>query len=314
MRKLKCGNGGTVNHEEPLTTELVCFGELLWDVYEDGEEKLGGAPFNVAAIASAKGVKAAMITAVGNDERGRRICAAAREKVELLCQVTEHKTGIVKVMLDEEKTPTFVIEKDTAYDYIIFDDAVDRVCSHALFFCFGTLAQRNTVSRETLKKILKTTKAVKIYDFNYREGIDEWQSLFTESVEKTDILKVNEEELELLKTLYESESDESFLDMLIQRYGLKYVFVTRGDKGASLYSGKKILHRDAVKIDVADTTGCGDAFTAGIVYSLLHKVDEEGILECAVQLAAEIASVKGAVPDKQLNTQKKIKSREFSQF
>ena len=293
-----------MNHEEPLTTELVCFGELLWDVYEDGE-MLGGAPFNVAAIASAKGVKAAMITAVGNDERGRRIYAAAREKVELLCQVTDYKTGIVKVSLDEEKTPTFIIEKDAAYDYIIFDDAVDRVCSNALFFCFGTLAQRNTVSRETLKKILKTTKAVKIYDFNYREGIDEWQSLFTESVEKTDILKVNEEELELLKTLYGSEADEAFLNMLIRQYGLKYVFVTRGDKGASLYSGKKVLHRDAVKTRVVDTTGCGDAFTAGVVYSLLHKAEDERILECAAQLAAEIASVMGAVPDKQLKALRK---------
>ncbi|MBU7016454.1 MAG: hypothetical protein HXS44_03020 [Theionarchaea archaeon] len=281
-----------------LNHDLVCFGELLYDIYEDGGEKMGGAPFNVAAIASLKGVKATMITAVGKDERGMKICAAARKMVNLHCQINEHKTGTVQVAIDEKKIPTFVIDKDKAYDYIVFDDAIMSICSDAQFFCFGTLAQRSTVSRETLKKILNGTPAIRIYDFNYRNGIDEWQSIFRESLNHTDILKVNEEELELLKTLYRCQSEEAFLNGIIGKYGLKYVFVTRGDKKASLYSGKTVLHKDALKVKAVDTTGCGDAFTAGIIYALLNHFDDEKILEYAVGLAARVATIKGAVPGK----------------
>ena len=279
-------------------TNLVCFGELLWDTYEDGEKKMGGAPFNVAAVASLKGVTTTMITAVGTDELGKRIRTAAKKKVTLLCQINEHKTGTVTVIRDEEGNPTFVIEKDVAYDYITFNGTIESVCSGAKFFCFGTLAQRSNVSRRTLKKIFKVTNAVKIYDFNYRDGINRWQSIFKESIKQTDILKMNEEELNLLKPLYKSnESDEVFVNTLIQQYGLQYVFVTRGDKEASLYSKKRILHKKAFKINVIDTTGCGDAFTAGIVYALANKFDDERILEGAVKLAAKIAGLKGAVPD-----------------
>ena len=281
-----------------VDNNLVCFGELLWDIYEDGEKKMGGAPFNVAAIASLKGIPATMITAVGTDEQGRRICTAAKKKVTLLCQTNEHKTGTATVERDEKGNPTFVIEKDVAYGYIIFNDEIESVCSGAKFFCFGTLAQRSIVSRRTLKKILEVTNAVKIYDFNYRESINRWQSIFRESIKQTDILKVNKGELTLLKSLYKgSESDEAFVNTLIRQYELQYVFVTRGDKGASLYSRKTILHKKAFKINVIDTTGCGDAFTAGIVYSLANDYDDERILECAIKLAAKIAAVKGAVPD-----------------
>ena len=278
--------------------DLVCFGELLWDIYEDGEEKMGGAPFNVAAIASLQGVRTAMITAVGSDERGRSIRAAASKKVHLLCQTNEHKTGTVTVIRDKGGTPTFFIEENAAYDYIRFNNTIKNVCSGAKFLCFGTLVQRNSISRETLKKILKITNAVKIYDFNYRDDIDRWQSLWKESIEQTDILKVNEEELSLLKTLYRNEgTDEVFVNTLIRKHGLHYVFVTRGGNGASLFSEKRTLHRGALKTEVVDTTGCGDAFTAGIVYSLLNNFDEEKTLAYAVRLAAKIAAVKGAVPD-----------------
>lgn len=287
--------GDFVNEENLVTSDLVCFGELLWDIYEDGEKKMGGAPFNVAAIASMKGIDTTMITAAGPDELGEEIRIEASKKVNLLCQTSEHKTGTVKVIL-EKGTPTFFIEKDAAYDYITFDDAIKDVCSGAKFFCFGTLAQRSNVSRETLKKILKVTNAVKIYDFNYRESINQWESIFKESIEQTDILKVNEAELELLKSLYKV-SDDTLVNTLIRQYRLQYIFVTRGDKGASLYSEKKVLHRAALKTDAKDTTGCGDAFTAGIVYSLSNNFDDERILECATKLAAKIAAVKGAVPE-----------------
>ncbi|MGC1121230.1 MAG: carbohydrate kinase [Candidatus Methanofastidiosia archaeon] len=276
--------------------DLVCFGELLWDIYEDGEEKIGGAPFNVAALASLTGIRTLMITAVGNDEQGKRIQAAASKKIPLLCQTNEHETGTVQVTRDKNKNPAFLIADDVAYDYITYDTAMAHVCSAAKFFCFGTLAQRHSVSRTTLKTILKSTNAVKIYDFNYREEIKNWESLFAESVEITDILKVNEQELGLIKTSYKSEeSDERVVTRLMQHNNLQYVFVTRGEKGASLYSETAVLHRAAAEVEVVDTTGCGDAFTAGVVHSLVNKVDEERMLDYAVELAGKVAGRRGAV-------------------
>ncbi len=287
--------GDAVNEDTLGRSDLVCFGELLWDIYEDGEKKMGGAPFNVAAIASMKGIKAAMITAIGTDEEGEEIRIEASKRVNLLCQTNEHKTGTVKVIL-EKGNPAFVIEKDVAYDYIRFNDEIERICSDARYFCFGTLAQRCNVSRKTLRKILEVTRAVRIYDFNYRDGIDEWRSIFKESIEQTDILKISEAELKLLTSLY-SGSDDTLVNTLIRQYGLQYIFVTKGGSGASLYSKKRVLHRAALETDVTDTTGCGDAFIAGIVYALARNFDDERILECALKLAAKIAAVKGAVPE-----------------
>jgi fructokinase len=284
-----------------VTIDLVCFGELLWDIYEDEEkeeEKIGGAPFNVAALASLKGIRTLMITAVGNDDKGERLRAAASKKVRLHCQTNEHETGTVKVTLNEEGIPSFSIADKVAYDYITFNDTMARVCSAASLFCFGTLAQRHSTSRETLKRILGKTKAVKIYDFNYREGIGDWESIFAESVKVADILKVNEQELRRLKPLYESEEpDDIFVKRLMQCHNLRYVFVTEGEKGASLYSNATVLHRPASKCHVVDTTGCGDAFTAGIVYSLIKKLDECRMLNYAIELAGRVAEVKGAVPE-----------------
>jgi fructokinase len=278
--------------------DLVCFGELLWDIYEDEEEKIGGAPFNVAALASLTGIRTLMITAVGNDERGKRIQAAAKKKISLLCQTNDYETGTVRVTRDEKKNPAFLIADNVAYDYITYDNAMARICSAAKFFCFGTLAQRHSVSRTTLRTILRSIDTVKIYDFNYREGIDNWESLFAESVEMADILKMNEQELELIKMVYKSEeSDDRVVTRLMQHHNLQYVFVTRGEEGASLYSETAVLHRAAFDPGVVDTTGCGDAFTAGVVYSLVNKVDEERMLDYAVELAGKVAGIKGAVPE-----------------
>jgi fructokinase len=288
-----------VNYKRHLVLpDLVCFGELLWDIYEDGEEKIGGAPFNVAALASLIGIRTLMITAVGNDERGKRIQAAASKKVPLLCQTNNYETGTVTVTRDKNRNPAFLIAEDVAYDHITFESTMARTCSTAKFFCFGTLAQRHSDSRTTLRSILKSTHAVKIYDFNYREGIENWESLFTESTEMTDILKVNEQELGLIKRLYKSEeSDERVVTRLMQHHNLQYVFVTRGEKGASLYSETAVLHRAASEVQVVDTTGCGDAFAAGVVYSLVKQVDEERMLDYAVELAGKVAGMKGAVPE-----------------
>lgn len=280
-----------------MAYDLVCFGELLWDVFDE-EKKIGGAPFNVAAIAGLLGVDSAMITAVGNDALGEELVAAAEGKTRLVLQKNDRPTGSVIVTLDKNKKPSFEIAEDVAYDYIELNEEITAAVKDAKFFCYGTLAQRNEVSRNTLKKILEGFKGVKIYDFNYRTAVYNWEPLFRESVKFADVLKLNEDEVALVKQAYgHTGSDRACAFELLAEHSLKYIFVTMGERGAMLYAKDLVLELPSPKADVVDTTGCGDAFTAAIAYSFLNGFDEKKMLEYCVAVAAKVAAVKGAVPD-----------------
>jgi len=322
------------NHHAALSGagdfDLVCFGELLWDVYEDHRHP-GGAPFNVAAIAGLLQLKSVMITAVGDDQIGRELLEAIREsKLVMLAQVNSKPTGTARVFLDSNREPGFIIAADRAYDHIEFDQVLAGAGSRARYLCFGTLAQRNPHSRSTLLRILQSTAATRIYDFNYREGIEDWEGIFFNSLPHTDILKLNLAELARVKEAcvrmrveaYLAEADEGpaddlendwarsgrlysmslpdemLLKYLLKEYDLRYIIVTRGAQGASLYSTQGKIEIEALPVEVVDTTGCGDAFTAGIIYGMARRFSTHAMLKSAINLASQIAATRGAVPDR----------------
>ncbi|MBW2997397.1 bifunctional hydroxymethylpyrimidine kinase/phosphomethylpyrimidine kinase, partial [Candidatus Woesearchaeota archaeon] len=168
----------------------------------------------------------------------------------------------------------------------------------AKFLCYGTLSQRNEVSRSTLMKILQDFKGMKIYDFNYRESIYDWEPLFKESVKYADVLKLNEDEVAMVKQAYGHTGDDRSCALeLLGEHNLKYIFITMGEKGAVLFTKDSMLQVPAPSVEVVDTTGCGDAFTAAIAYSLLKGLDEKKMLEYCVSVAAKVATVNGAVPE-----------------
>jgi fructokinase len=240
-----------------------------------------------------------MITAVGDDDLGKEITEIAGKRVKLVLQVNEYATGTVQVTLDAQKKPSFEITKDVAYDHIEFSEEVEGVEEGARFFCFGSLAQRSPESRETLKRILENTKAWKIYDFNHRKGLYNWEELFDESMKHADTLKLNDEEAAMvMESRGHTGSPQSCVKELMKEYDVKQVFVTMGDKGATLYAGDEVIHVDAPKVDVVDTTGCGDAFTAAIAYSMKNGFDNKKMLTYSVEVAAKVAKVKGAVPER----------------
>ena len=276
---------------------IVCFGEVLWDIFGD-KKRLGGAPFNVAAIASIFKMESVMITAVGDDDLGKEILEEIEDlDVEVIAQLNDKPTGTVKVTLDAKKQPSFDIKDNVAYDHIEFDDFTAEVCKEADFFCFGALGTRNHKSRSTLIRCLNTTKALKLYDYNYRAGDYDWKLIFNELIQHTNILKINETELKLIKEFNNSQdTDEKFIRYLIKTHNLRYVFITKGENGAELYTKDNHHSVPAPKVNVVDTTGCGDAFTAGIVYSLKNKFEEKEMLDYAVDLASKNAAHKGAIP------------------
>ncbi len=279
-------------------TDILCFGELLWDVFGK-ERKVGGAPFNVAAIARLLGMDSAMITAVGDDPLGEELIDAAKDKTDLIVQVNDKPTGTVQVTLDKDKDPAFDIKDDVAYDHIEFDDRVKDACRGPRFFCFGSLAQRDGKSRETLKRILDCVNAVKIYDCNYREGIPGWDDIFRDSVDAANILKMSAAELLMLMRMQGKEKvDQDSVFDLMRGFNIGHVFVTRGGEGASLYTGGEVFHAPAPEVDVLDTTGCGDAFTAAIALALKDGLNNQKMLEYAVKVSAKVAAVKGAVPER----------------
>lgn len=287
--------------------DLVCLGEVLYDIYPETEKEvnlkkevkkvLSGAPLTTASIASKLGLKAGIVSAINKDpkEVEKIKKEISSRKVENLIQTNSKPTGESIVKLDKNKIPKFKIKKNVAYDHIKYNKELQNLKTK--YFCFGTLTQRNKKTRETVQKLLKNlnkkdkdTKV--IYDVNIREGIP-WKKIFKESLLYTDILKINEPELKEIKKLLKIKKTEKLLEKV------DYMFVTHGKKGASVYykgPEKKYskISLPVKKVNVKDTTGCGDAFIAGMVYGMIKKFHMRKVLHTALKVSAKTASHVGA--------------------
>lgn len=294
--------------------DLVCFGEVLYDIYPETERQenlkkearkvLSGAPLTTASIASKLGLKTGIISAINNNPK-EEIKKIEKEissrNVHSLLQTNSKPTGESIISLDKNKIPKFKIKKDVAYDYIKYNKELKNL--ETKYFCFGTLAQRNKKSRETLQKLLKNLKSKSfseknkiktIYDVNIRKRFP-WKKIFKQCLPYTDILKINKPELNEMKKLLNIKKTEKLLDKV------DYVFVTRGNKGASVYykskndsSKTEKISLPIKKVNVKDTTGCGDAFIAGMVYGMIKKSKMRKVLQTALKVSVKTASHVGA--------------------
>jgi fructokinase len=270
---------------------LVCFGEVLYDVYET-RKVLAGAPLNTASFASFLGLKTALISAIGNKQSDEKIeQELTNRNVEPFLQRNNHSTGEVKIELDENKVPRFSIEEDSAYDHIRKTETLVKLAKNAGFFYFGTLCQRNEESRNALMELLSARQTKTVYDVNLRRGIPSWESIVKNSLKYTSILKMNEEESTKVKEITGCRN----MKQLFDKTNLFHIFVTLGEKGAYLYQrNEKPLFVEAPKVDIVDTTGCGDAFTAALIYGFHESWSGQKILKFAVNFASEVAQYEGA--------------------
>jgi fructokinase len=280
---------------------IVGLGEVLWDILPKGKE-LGGAPANFAYMTSLLGDKGVVASRVGKDRLGN---AAARRLLRLGLRTTyiqvdsKNPTGTVKVDVDPDGQPKFEITENVAWDFFEWNQMWQMLAEHTDAVCFGSLAQRCTQSRETIRTFLKTVKpaTVRVFDVNLRQSFFTVETL-TESAKQADIMKLNADELprvaQILGAPITGDSDTA--QWLIRTCGLKLVCITRGAKGSLLVSKKEIHEHPGFPAQVADTVGAGDAFTAGLVHRYLRGANLEEMNEAANRLGSWVASKVGATP------------------
>lgn len=284
-------------------SKILAFGEVLWDIIE-GEEHLGGAPFNLAAHFKKLGGKSWLVSCIGDDQRGETI----RQEIkrlgvydDFLQTSTNYPTGTVDVKLSGDGIPDFTINKNVAWDHIKLDQQLNEVKSKNFnAFCFGTLAQRNEVSRVTLRKILKNCDFSEIlFDVNIRQQYYSSEILST-SLEHTTILKLNDNELgKLSKTIYKNNlSENEFVTQVFNNnHKLKIVCITKGKRGCTVHTRNERFNVPGLKVKVADTVGAGDAFAAAFLFEYLSSHNIKKAAKLAVKIGANVASKRGAIPD-----------------
>lgn len=277
---------------------VVGIGELLWDVLPTGK-KAGGAPINFVYHATQLGAEGYAISAVGKDELGEEIVQELDNNHIAHCiESVDYQTGTVEVAL-EKGIPTYNIIENVAWDHIPVSSKAIEIVKKAKAICFGTLAQRNMDSRKALTELLSYAPedALRFFDINIRQNYYS-KELILDLLEKANILKINDEELEMLRPMMGLGGDyEVCCKALLEKYGLKYVILTAGSKFSAIYSTDENSVIGTPKVAVADTVGAGDSFSGAFVYSILAGKSLKEAHRKAVNTAAFVCSKEGAWPE-----------------
>jgi len=283
---------------EIKNNEILCIGEVLWDRLPSGA-KPGGAPMNVALHLNAIGQNVSIASRIGNDELGTELRSFLENSglsTEFI-QIDEHlPTSEVLVHLDENNNATYEICEPVAWDNLELTDSLKTKAREAGLLVFGSLASRNPVSRSTIMQLLEKD-AVKLIDVNFRKPYDT-QEVVEKLLEKTDIVKLNDDELVAFAQWHNKHKhdEKSLMKWFAKQYNLKMVCVTRGEKGAFLFCDGEFYEHPGFKVEAVDTVGAGDAFLAGLIASLLENKSPADALAFACATGAFVASKAGATP------------------
>lgn len=281
---------------------VVGMGEALWDMLPEGR-KIGGAPANFAYHVSQFGLDSRVVSAVGDDELGNEILANFAEK-KLECQIEKvpYPTGTVQVELDEKGVPCYDIKEGVAWDNIPFTASLQELAKKTDAVCFGSLAQRNPVSRETINRFIdempQEEHVLKIFDINLRQHFYS-KELIEESIKKCNILKINDEELAIVSQMF-GFADIDFKEqckLLLTKYNLKMLILTCGVDGSYVFSSGEMSFLETPKVKVADTVGAGDSFTGAFVAAILKGLEMKEAHRLAVNVSAFVCTQNGAMPE-----------------
>lgn len=282
--------------------KIISLGEVLWDVFPDGEQ-FGGAPANFACHAAILGGDVSMLSAVGDDARGHKALDILRScgiDTSLVQVVSDAPTGTVGIKLDSKGKPTFTIHEGSAWDQIEWNENLDRRVNDADAVYFGTLGQRSDTSRTTIRRALNSASEIpRVLDINLRAPFFD-AAMIRESIELASILKLSDDELSTVCTACDIVSDsapEVLIETLRKRQQLEMVIMTRGADGAVLATPNGIVEQPGISTNVVDTVGAGDSFTAAFVLGILRGERHEQILSNACEVAADVCAQAGAVPN-----------------
>lgn len=281
---------------------VVGMGEALWDMLPEGR-KLGGAPANFAYHVSQFGLDTRVVSAVGDDELGNEILANFAEK-QLDCQIEKvtYPTGTVQVTLDEKGVPCYEIKEGVAWDNIPYTPALENLAKETHAVCFGSLAQRNAVSRETINRFIdqmpEDENVLKIFDINLRQHFYS-KELIEASLKKSNVLKINDEELVVVGEMF-GFADIDFQDkcwILLAKYNLKMLILTCGTEGSYVFTPGEVSFLETPQVQVADTVGAGDSFTGAFVAAILSGKTVKDAHRLAVDVSAFVCTQNGAMPE-----------------
>lgn len=282
-----------------MNKAIVGLGEILWDVFPE-RKVLGGAPANFAYHVSQFGFDSYTVSAIGNDDLGQDILDSLEDKgLRYLVEKTGFATGTVDVTVDRRGVPHYNIHKNVAWDNIPFTEKTRELARNAQAVSFGSLAQRNLVSRKTIKEFLSAMPqgSLKIFDINLRQDFYT-KEIIHESLQWANVLKINDEEIIVLAGLYgwKGRSEQDICKDILEQYKLDIVILTKGTEGSFVFTRKETSYQSTPKVHVADTVGAGDSFTAAFVVSYLHGDRIADAHQLAVEVSAYVCTQHGAMP------------------
>jgi len=278
---------------------IVGLGEALWDVLPEGK-KLGGAPANFAYHTGQFGLDTLAISALGEDRLGDETIAAIEEQgLNYMMPRVPYPTGTVQVTLDDEGIPAYDIKENVAWDNIPFTDEMKAVAQNCRAVCFGSLAQRNVVSRGTIKKFLSATPddCMKIFDINLRQNFYT-KEVIDDSLHLCNVLKINDEELVVIGRMfgYPGLDMQDKCWLLLGKYNLDILVLTCGVNGSYVFTPGSMSFYETPKVEVADTVGAGDSFTGTFCACILKGKSVADAHRIAVDASAFVCTQKGAMP------------------
>lgn len=280
---------------------VVGMGEALWDVLPEGK-KIGGAPANFAYHVSQFGLPSCVVSAVGDDALGKEIIENFTSKgLNQLIAEVPYPTGTVQVEIDPAGVPQYEIKENVAWDNIPYTAHLEMLAEKTKAVCFGSLAQRNVVSRNTINRFLdampQNEDTLVVFDVNLRQGFYN-KEILCNSIKRCNILKINDEELVTVSRMfgYPGIDLQDKCWILLGKYNLKMLILTCGINGSYVFTPGNVSFQSTPKVEVADTVGAGDSFTAAFIASILKGKSVQEAHSTAVQTSAFVCTKKGAMP------------------
>lgn len=280
---------------------VVGMGEALWDMLPEGK-KIGGAPANFAYHVSQFGLSSCVVSAIGDDSLGKEIIEnfAPKGLNHHIAQVP-YPTGTVQVDIDQAGIPQYEIKENVAWDNIPYTAHLEALAENTKAVCFGSLAQRSVVSRSTINRFLdampQTDDTLIVFDINLRQGFYN-KEILCNSMKRCNILKINDEELILVSRMfgYPGIDLQDKCWILLGKYNLKMLILTCGINGSYVFTPGHVSFQPTPQVEVADTVGAGDSFTAAFIASLLKGKSVTEAHHLSVQTSAYVCTQNGAMP------------------
>lgn len=276
-------------------------GEALWDCLPEGR-KIGGAPANFAYHVGQFGFKSLAISAIGDDELGREITDKFDQRnLRYMLEKVDYPTGTVQVTLDDKGIPCYEIMENVAWDNIPYSSKLEEIARNCRAVCFGSLAQRNEVSRNTINRFIDAMPdaddVYKVFDINLRQHFY-CKETIVNSLNKCNVLKINDEELVVVADMfgYEGMSQPEVCKAVLEAYSLKMLILTCGIDGSYVFTSDGMSFQETPKVQVADTVGAGDSFTGSFIASILRGKSIPEAHKRAVEVSAFVCTQNGAMP------------------